>query len=62
MSESTPAVPSVRVRLRDALDAVPAYVAGRPAVAQAGMIAEELELAGGMGVGELRQKEPPEQP
>ena len=26
------------------------------------MIAEELELAGGMGVGELRQEEPPEQP
>ena len=31
------------------------------AVAEAGMIAEELQPAGGMGVGELRQEEPPEQ-
>ncbi|MFW5470571.1 histidinol-phosphate transaminase [Knoellia sp. CPCC 206435] len=42
MSESTPAAPSVRVRLRDALDAVPAYVAGRPAVAQAGTTAYKV--------------------
>ena len=42
MSQPPSTTPTSGVRLRDALDAVPAYVAGRPAVAQAGTTAYKV--------------------
>lgn len=42
MTDVTPSTPASPVRLRGALDAVPAYVAGRPAAAQAGLTAYKI--------------------
>ena len=42
MTDGTPSKPSTTVRLRRALDAVPAYVAGRPAAPQPGITAYKM--------------------
>lgn len=42
MTDGTPSTPSTPVRLRGSLDAVPAYVAGKPAAPQAGVTAYKM--------------------